>query len=259
MSKWTINFEHDIDGIPKGVRKGRSPHDGYIRGAGLQFGNIKELCTNDPDFRRAYELAKDRTIVDGYKLINIYMLFRFYLPQINPGAIAEFGCYKGGSCIFMASLAKRFLKGAKVFGFDTFQGMPQTDRAVDLHKAGDFSDVNLPELRQYAAQAGLDNLTFVQGAFEETLPKVAGDLGPLALIHIDADIHSAVVYCYNEAKKFLVPGGYVVLDDPFTASCLGAFEAVEDQIIRGDNLSAEQVFPHLVFRYPPLQPEHPSK
>jgi hypothetical protein len=255
QSQWTVGSKfHDLNGIERGIRKGRNAYDGYVRGAGLQFGNVKDLCTADADFQRAYHLAKDRTIVDPYKLINFYMLIRFYLPTLNPGAIAEFGSYKGGSCIFMAYLAKRFLNGTKVFGFDTFQGMPPTDRTVDLHKSGDFSDVDLPELRNYSAQAGLDNLTFVQGTFEETLPRVKDQMGPLSLTHIDCDIYSGVEYSYNNSKQMLVPGGYVVLDDPLTASCLGAFEAVEDHIIRGDKLSAEQVFPHLVFRYPPPNP-----
>ena len=253
MSQWTIRSQfHDLNEIERGVRKGRNPYEGYVRGAGLQFGNVKDLCTSDPDFVQAYQLAQGRTLVDLYKLNNFYMLIRFFLPKLNPGAIAEFGSYKGGSCIFMAYLAKRFLNGAKVYGFDTFAGMPVTDRGVDLHKSGDFADVNLPELRQFAAKVGLDNLVFVQGRFEETLPQVTQAMGPLAMLHIDCDIYSGVEYSYNNAKKLLVPGGYVVLDDPLAASCLGAFEAVEDHLIRGDNLAAEQVFPHLVFRYPPL-------
>jgi SAM-dependent methyltransferase len=254
MSQWTINFPlHDIDGVKRGVRKGRNPYEGYLRGAGLQFGNVKDLCVADPDFRKGFELARERTIVDPYKLMNIYMLFRFFLPKLSEqGAIAEFGCYKGGSCIFMAFLAKRFLGGAKVFGFDTFRGMPPTDRAADLHKAGDFSDVNLPELREYVQRMGLDNLTFIEGVFDQTLPKTKSEMGKLGLMHIDCDIYEAVGYCYDAAKDLLVPGGYVVFDDPLTASCLGAFEAVEESLVRGDSLSAEQVFPHLVYRYPPL-------
>jgi hypothetical protein len=46
----------------------------------------------------------------------------------------------------------------------------------------------------------------------------------------------------------MVPGGYIMLDDPLYSSCIGAFEAVEDVMIRRDGLHAEQVFPHLIFR-----------
>jgi hypothetical protein len=43
-----------------------------------------------------------------------------------------------------------------------------------------------------------------------------------------------------------------VLDDPVTASCLGALEAMEAYMIQRDGLHAEQVYPHPVFRYPPI-------
>jgi hypothetical protein len=43
-------------------------------------------------------------------------------------------------------------------------------------------------------------------------------------------------------------GGYVAFDDAHTSSCLGATEAVEDLVIRGDGLNCEQIWPHFVFR-----------
>ena len=90
MSQWTIRSQfHDLNEIERGVRKGRNPYEGYVRGAGLQFGNVKDLCTSDPDFVQAYQLAQGRTLVDLYKLNNFYMLIRFFLPKLNPGAIAR--------------------------------------------------------------------------------------------------------------------------------------------------------------------------
>ncbi|MGC8908947.1 MAG: hypothetical protein ACP5M0_16110 [Desulfomonilaceae bacterium] len=44
----------------------------------------------------------------------------------------------------------------------------------------------------------------------------------------------------------------MIFDDPLYGSCLGAFEAVEELVIRNDGLHAEQAFPHLVYRYSPL-------
>ena len=50
----------------------------------------------------------------------------------------------------MAFLAQKFLPNAQVLAFDTFSGMPTTDKSIDLHNAGDFREVDLAELRQYA-------------------------------------------------------------------------------------------------------------
>ncbi|MFL2783217.1 MAG: hypothetical protein ACJZ9G_13470 [Rhodospirillales bacterium] len=70
------------------------------------------------------------------------------------------------------------------------------------------------------------------------------------LVHIDCDIHSTITYCYESIKKYFVNGAYIVFDDCLYSHCLGAFEAVEETLIKQDGLNAEQNSPQLVFRYP---------
>jgi hypothetical protein len=86
--------------------------------------------------------------------------------------------------------------------------------------------------------------------FEDTIPKVAPSIGQLRLSHIDCDLFDAIAASYDGSKVQMVPGGYIVFDDPLESSCLGAFEAVESLVIRRDGLRAEQVYPHLVYRMP---------
>ena len=159
----------------------------------------------------------------------------------------------------MAALAEKFLPGVQVIGFDTFDGMPATDRAVDAHRAGGFSDVDLIELRHYIEWVGLRNLTFVQGYFEETAASVLQKQGSVALCHIDCDIRSAVEYSYDATRPYMTPGGYWIFDDPFIADCLGAAEAVEDLLIKRDGLNSEQLYPHYVFREPFEKASRPIK
>lgn len=236
--------------VPDEIRRGRNPHEGYQRGIGLDLAETNTKIKMDPDFHQARELAGSRTIIGDDSLANLFLLLKLYVPRLIPGHIVEFGSYRGGSALFIASVARRFLPEARVLAFDTFEGMPVTNRTIDLHTAGDFTDVDLPELRRYAAQAGLDNLEFVQGRFEDTAADRLKTLGAVALCHIDCDIRSGIETAYTATKPHMVPGGYWVFDDPLVPTCLGAIEAVEDLLIRGDGLSAEQVFPHLVYRKP---------
>jgi hypothetical protein len=253
MNEWNVQIpHHDLTSMDKTPRKGRNPYEGYARACGFQFGNLADLCRQDDDFKRAVQIAQGHTIVSPLNLMNLFMLFKFFLPKIERGHIAEFGSYRGGSAMFMAYLAQRFLGGAYVYAFDTYQGMPPTDRQVDAHKAGEFGGVNIDNLRKYAASVGLSNLLCIQGRFEDTAPQTLRDAGRLALVHIDCDIYSAVAYSYDTAKEFLVKGGYIVLDDPLTGSCLGACEAMEELMVRRDGLHAEQMMPHPVFRFPKL-------
>lgn len=240
-----------LEGIEGALRAGRSIRDGYARGWGLEFGGLADLVRADPLYQDAYRLAEGRTIVAEARRMNLFLLIRFYLPRLAPGAIVEFGSWKGGNAMFMARVAARTLPGTQVYALDTFAGMPPTDKAVDAHSAGDFGDADLGGLRALVAQSGLDNLHLVPGRFEDTAARVAAEAGPFSLAHIDCDIRSAVACAWETASRAMVPGGYLVFDDATISSCLGATEVVEDLAIRRDGLSSEQVFPHFVFRAKP--------
>ena len=178
------------------------------------------------------------------------MLIRFFLTKIPFGHIVEFGCYQGGSAIFLAKVGKKFLPRVNVIGFDSFSGIPFSDPTIDAHFEGEFHDTDLQELREFVSSQNLTNLRFVEGNFEDTAKDNLNEIGPISLVHIDCDTYSSITYCYEAVKPYLVNGAYIVFDDPLHSRCLGAFEAVEDHLIKKDNLNAEQVYPHLVFRYP---------
>jgi hypothetical protein len=232
------------------LTRGRNPYEGYRRALGVLASDVMAKITMDPYFQEAFELCRSRTIVRSDKLANIFLLIKHFLRHLPFGNIAEFGSFHGGSAIFMASLAQKCLPNAQVLAFDTFSGMPPTDKAVDRHNAGSFGGVDLPGLRRYVEKIGLHNLHFVQGRFENTAKPVLEEVKNVALCHVDCDIRSALRSAYDMTRPYMVPGGYWVFDDPLEADCLGATEAVEDLLIRRDGLNAEQVWPHLVFRQP---------
>jgi hypothetical protein len=238
----------ELKGMTKGIRRGRNIYEGYQRGWGLQFGGLKEKVLKDPLYNEAFSLAKDRTIMSEENRMNIFLLLRFFLDKIPSGHIVEYGAYRGGSAIFMACVTKKLYPGMKVFALDSFKGMPQTDKNVDAHNAGDFSDVDLDQLQARVDDLKLDNLVLVKGFFEETNDNVMAQAGKVCLAHIDCDIAPAVKYSYERVRMFMVDGGYIVFDDATISSCIGATEVVEDLLIRRDRMNSEQIWPHFVFR-----------
>lgn len=230
------------------IRKGRIPGAGYARGRGIQFGSLRRLVRSDPVYRSAAALAEGRSVMAEDNRINLYLILRYYLSAIPAGAIVEFGAFRGGNAMFMARLLREIGSEARVYALDTFAGMPATGAAIDAHVGGQFSDVDLEEIRNVIREVGLDNLELVPGRFDQTAGPLLRSVGPVALAHIDADIYSAVAEAYETVQPFMVRGGYYVFDDATVSSCLGATEAVEELVIRRDGRHAEQVFPQFVFR-----------
>jgi predicted O-methyltransferase YrrM len=237
-----------LEGMSTGIRLGRNVYEGYQRGWGLQFGGVREKVLADNLYKEAFAVAEDRTIMSEENRMNIFLLLRFFINKLPFGHIVEYGSYRGGSAIFMAYVAQKLYPGMKVFALDSFEGMPETDKNVDAHNKGDFSDVDFNKLQDQVNQLKLDNLILVKGLFEQTNDAVMAQAESIRLAHIDCDIAPAVRYSYEGVKPYMVDGGYMVFDDATVSSCIGATEVVENLVIRRDGLNSEQIWPHFVFR-----------
>jgi hypothetical protein len=250
MTRATQNYLPNFPALDTRLRYGRSIKDGYTRGWGLQFGKLRDEIRADPVYQRAVKLTRGRSVVSEDNRFNLFLLCRFYLAGLGAGHIVEFGAYRGGNALFLASIAAQVLPGVKVYALDTYAGIPEADTAIDAHSAGDFGDVDLDELVKFAAGHSLENIEFVRGRFEDTALPLLNRIERVALAHIDSDTYSSVAYAYDTVRGFMVPGGYLVFDDATVSSCLGATEAVERLLIQRDGLNSEQIWPHYVFRAP---------
>lgn len=231
---------------------GRDIGAGHLRGWGLEYGELYEKhLSKDPLFVSAFNAAQDRgSLLTLHKLCNLYLIIRYAMPE-DHGDIFEFGSFTGGSAVFMATLLKQLGRKSKVLAFDTFAGMPPTDAIRDMHSEGDFNETGYTELLQYIGSKELDaNMRTVQGTFDETLPGVLAEGGDVGMIHVDCDIYEPIKYVIRTCLGHMPARTHVAFDDPLHGSCLGAFDAVQELMIRELNLTAEQAYPHLVFRCP---------
>jgi predicted O-methyltransferase YrrM len=235
---------------PIRVDHGRDIGAGYLRGWGLEFGEVYESrVERDPLFRGALEYAKRRgTLVTRHKLANLFLILKYGCDGLD-GDIFEFGSYRGGSAAFIAYIVRALGRRTRIYACDTFEGLPATDQARDLHSAGDFRDADLAGFRAFIRSEGLQDLLLpVAGLFERTLPPLLEARPSMALVHIDCDIYEPIRYLLQTCEPYYEPGGYLVFDDPLFSSCIGAFDAMAEHLLRDRTLLPEQVYPHLVFR-----------
>jgi hypothetical protein len=236
--------------VKRGFLDGRNIYEGYQRGAGLEYGDLRQQIDVHPLFVEALAVARDRTLVSADRIRNMFLILTTFLEQLPSQNCIEFGSYRGGMVFFAVYILNKLYPEAQFWSFDTFEGMPETDKTLDLHSSGDFSDANLPEIRAAAEGYGLKNIEFVQGMVEDTFPnRLSSDL-KLGLAHIDLDIYHAIRHCQWSLEDHMVEGGYIIYDDATASTCIGATQAVEEMIAR-DEARSEQIFPHYVFRAQP--------
>ena len=73
--------------------------------------------------------------------------------------------------------------------------------------------MSVDEVRSNFARYGLldDQVAFVEGLFQDTLPALAA--GPFALLRIDGDLYKFTYVALESLYPKLSPGGFVVIDD----------------------------------------------
>jgi len=156
----------------------------------------------------------------GYpRLSNVYAL-SIALEEGNvPGAFVECGTWKGGCSAIMGAVSDRYGSRRMTWYLDSFEGMPDPTEADgegteeiegDILKASasDVKEIIFKKLKLAPARNRI-----VKGWFKETLPKVKDEIGPIALLRLDADWYEATLYCLRELYNQVVPGGYIIFDD----------------------------------------------
>ena len=99
------------------------------------------------DFGKYYGIAAPRTLVSPE---SCYVLRTLLLQCLNVrGDIWECGVYKGGTAAMIASLLRNSVSKKKLFLFDTFEGMPETDPIKDWVKKGVFNDTSAEAVIRY--------------------------------------------------------------------------------------------------------------
>ncbi|MGW5268565.1 class I SAM-dependent methyltransferase [Rhodococcus sp. NPDC003994] len=121
------------------------------------------------------------------------------------GMALEFGVATGTT---LNVIAEQWAEGANmgvVAGFDTFEGLPETWRTG--FEAGTFAQDTLPEV---------PGAHLVRGLFQETLgPFLSKNRGPVAFVHIDADLYSSADFVLRRLESRLRPGTVIVFDEFF--------------------------------------------
>jgi hypothetical protein len=116
--------------------------------------------------------------------------------------VLEFGVFSGTTITFIANK----LPHARVFGFDSFEGLPEAWR--DEFDKGSFA-CNMPEVP--------GNVELIKGWFNMTLPSFVAEHRDekIKLLHVDCDLHSSTNTIFSELKNQIGAGTIILFDEYF--------------------------------------------
>lgn len=137
------------------------------------------------------------------------------------GDIVECGVWQGRSLICLAFLNSNSEKKRRIWGFDSFEGLPAPSKAdmsspTSIAEKGMFSDINEATLANNIRAVSFGQLDvesqviLVKGWFSDTLPKYDGSI---ALLHLDADLYDSTKCALENLWPTVTIGGIAAFDN----------------------------------------------
>jgi O-methyltransferase len=181
----------------------------------------------DAEFRSVYRTIAPHTLVSDDRCHILYTLAKNALNV--HGEFWECGVYKGGTAVLLAKVLSSAANedARRLRLFDTFEGMPENNCALDSYAAGELNETSYEHVaRLLNTNTEYKHIDIIKGLIPHTFNGLE-DAG-IALAHVDVDIYQSVKDCCEYIYPRLAKGGYMLFDDYCFPSCAGARKAVDE-------------------------------
>ena len=143
------------------------------------------------------------------------------LTKDIPGDFVETGVWRGGASMLAQAFFMKNKINKKVYAADSFEGLPrpQVEKypvdAGDIHFKLPSLSVSREEVEENFRQINLlnENVIFVEGWFEDTLPILRESLDKISLLRLDGDMYDATWNSLVNLYDKLSIGGIIIIDD----------------------------------------------
>lgn len=223
-----------ITALPDIIRSLQPSNQPPLKGYQLEMAtyDLKTVMGDlEPEFFPFLEKCGPYTMTSWQRLYNLHASVRYILRSNTPGDFVECGVWRGGSMMMVALTLMALGKTDRnLVLFDTFEGLPKPDEALDVDvwgnrgidgwrphrktdKSSDWAYASLEEVRANMESTGypMDRISFVKGMVEDTIPARSPDT--IAMLRLDTDWYSSTKHELDHLYPRLSRNGILILDD----------------------------------------------
>lgn len=175
---------------------------------------------------------------------NSYDLATKMIQDNIEGDFVECGIAAGAQLMAMALANKDKSGSKKMWGFDSFEGIPMAGEFDDVQVGiGEIKHDKYAPLSERLVSSGItvhslesviqnfdgyglynSSIRFVKGWFQDTLPKVADKIESISILRLDGDLYESTLVCLEYLYPKVSKGGAVIIDDYELTGCRLAVE-----------------------------------
>lgn len=167
---------------------------------------------------------------------------------VELGDYLEFGVSRGASMVCMHRVTKKLnLKSVRMFGFDSFEGMPESAKVEDdgTWKPGQFAST-IDETRTFLNAYKIDwtRTHLIKGWFEDSLNTATTEqfnIRKASVIMVDCDIYSASKVALNYSLPMIKDYAVIFFDDWRDDITFGEYKAYSEFLNENQHLHSEEI------------------
>lgn len=202
---------------------------GYILKKKSYFKKYESIPSLGIQQKKIISIASKLTmtpIIRQYALLN---LLDYIFRKNIKGDLVECGVWFGGNLIIFDQLKKKYNSKKKIYGYDTFSGMPKpTVKDKDMQKKQFFETYKDLNKKYYSPKkfnllkvkknlnlnkVNLKEIKLFKGRVEDTLVKKENLPNKISLLRLDTDWFESTNVSLNQLYPRLVKGGVLIIDD----------------------------------------------
>lgn len=164
------------------------------------------------------QMRSDFTMVSLERFKNLSNAIETVIKEKINGDLVECGVWKGGTIAYMMKILDEYkIYDKKVYGFDSFEGLPKPNLELDGHESEGWEgslrasiDDCLRAIKRIEISENI-KYEFIKGFFKDTLEN--NKLENISVLRLDGDWYESTMDCLNHLYPKVEAGGFIIIDD----------------------------------------------
>lgn len=174
----------------------------------------------DVEFQAIYNQAKHNTLVDQYRMYELWELTEQVVKLDNSTSFLEVGVWQGGTAAIIGRKLELLGAKSKFYIADTYTGVVKSNDKDLFYNDSEHNDTSLEVVEKLIKDIKIDYQKLV-GIFPEDTAHLVGDSEKFGLCHIDVDVYQSAKDVVDWIWDRLIIGGVIVFDDYGFHTCSG--------------------------------------
>jgi hypothetical protein len=228
----------------KGQPKTPFNYDGFVYDSIAPDANYAPWL-NDTGFHGIYNEIKGNSLVDTYRIFELWELAGKAHALNNQAHFIEIGVWRGGSAAVVARKLQLVNAHVNLYLADTFTGVVKASSKDAFYGGGEHADTS-QEIVENLICGIYKNYKILKGIFPDDTSHLIDAENRFCYCHIDVDVYESAKDIVNWIWDKMVTGGMIIFDDYGFHTCSGITRYVNEQKELQDRLIIHNLNGHAI-------------